>query len=223
MSLPSLLFFFHSIPLYSTPFHSVPYYPTPPHSILLSTPLYYTLLHSTPLHSTPCFVPFHSTTPHHTTPHHSIPFQSTPLHSTPLRHSSLLSFHPSPSDATTESKPHSLLRLFLLCFAISLFYFYFSPFFVLLYPIRLSFPLILPLARTFFFFFFVNFYLLSFTFLLSFCPFASAFVYFLIAQLAFISVYTSSLSSLDSNFYRAKKKKENSVYFIIPEIASKNF
>lgn len=178
MSLPSLLFFFHSIPLYSTPFHSVPYYPTPPHSILLST-LHSTTLYSTPLHSTQCFIPFHSTTPHHTTPHHSIPFQSTPLHSTSTQlSSSLASFSFGCNhrvQATTRYLDFSCSALPSL--SVSLSQFYFSPFFVLLYPIPLSSSpllllLILPLVPSFF----VNFYLLSFTFLLSFCPFASAFI-----------------------------------------------
>lgn len=126
MSLPSLLFFFHSIPLYSTPFHSVPYYPTPPHSILLSTlhstTLYSTPLHSTPLHSTPPNASFHSTPPHHTIPHHTASLYSIPIYSTPLHFDTALFFScilllrmqpPSPSH-------HSLLRLFLLRFAISL-------------------------------------------------------------------------------------------------------
>lgn len=178
MSLPSLLFFFHSIPLYSTPFHSVPYstplHPTPFYSplhstTLYSTPLHSIPLHSTPLHSTPCFIPFHSTTPHHTTLY-SIPIYSTPLHfDTALFFSCILLLRMQPP---TESKPHSLLRLFLPSLSLSVLFFAFfrpplsySPFFLSSSPLPPP-PLllILPLARTTFF---VNFYLLSFTFLLS--------------------------------------------------------
>lgn len=174
----ALLFPLHSTLLHSIPLRSILPHSTPLH-FTLHSPLYYTLLHSTPLHSTQCFIPFHSTTPHHTTPHHSIPFQSTPLHSTSTQlSSSLASFSFGCNhrvQATTRYLDFSCSALPSL--SVSLSQFYFSPFFVLLYPIPLSSSpllllLILPLVPSFF----VNFYLLSFTFLLSFCPFASAFI-----------------------------------------------
>lgn len=117
----------------------------PLHSTLLhSIPLRSILPHSTPLHSIQCFIPFHSTTPHHTTPHHSIPFQSTPLHSTSTQlSSSLASFSFGCNhrvQATTRYLDFSCSALP----SLSLSQFYFSPFFVLLYPIRLSSSPLLP-------------------------------------------------------------------------------